>query len=70
MTYQFDQVEKTVTLSKGGEKNIDGNIYGMRQGSSRTIRTSYFDGRLWIDISVDEKGSDTDSSNLTIYIKG
>mmetsp|Transcript_11262 Transcript_11262/g.21534 ORF Transcript_11262/g.21534 Transcript_11262/m.21534 type:complete len:350 (-) Transcript_11262:68-1117(-) len=38
LTYSFDEVTQN-----------GGRLYGMQQGTSREIQTSYFDGLVWID---------------------
>ena len=43
----------------------DGRMYGMRQGSSRTLQTAFFDGQYWIDFS----GGEASSNKMTIYVK-
>ena len=79
--YQIDPTSGIVTFSfehvtgeGSDEAALDGRMYGMRQGSSRTIRTAFFDGRLWIDFSSsDDKGgsgqNDSRSPKITVYVK-
>lgn len=64
LTYYFDDVK-----TERGEE-VNGGLYGMQQGTSRTISTAYFDGQIWIDMeSTSKSKSKGGGGGLTVYIQ-